>query len=96
MIAIADHRRLQRKIRILATVQKYRELSASKAVSWSHIRGSEGMRAIDELAGAGFLVKEANGGPGLGCVVTLSEEGAAILRKYREVLSLMEPMGTKK
>ena len=90
IMSLAKYRSIQRKIMILATVQKHRKMSASQAVSWSHIRGSAGMRAIDELAGGGCLVKQANGGQGLGYAVTLSEKGADVLRKYREMLGLLE------
>ncbi len=93
MMALARRNMLQRNLRkidILTTIQKYRRLSVLKAVCYSQTRNVDGYRLVDELSSAGLLVKEANDGEGAGYVVLLSEKGSDVLRKYREMLGLME------
>jgi predicted transcriptional regulator len=78
------------KIDILATVQKHRELSRTKAACYSHINVVEGMKLVDELVDQGFLVRIVHDGSGGGYTVMLSQKGSVILKKYHEMLGLLE------
>jgi predicted transcriptional regulator len=50
----------------------------------------EGMKIVDELVDQGFLVRIAHDGSGGGYTVTLTEKGNMILKKYHEMLGLLE------
>lgn len=93
MMALVERSNLQRSLRkmdILATVQKYHQICRTKAVLYSHMDVDDGMELLDTLVRQGFLEKTPNLGNGRGYIVMLTEKGRMIVRKYREMLELME------